>query len=159
MPLMGADGPLVEGSMPLSLEPVDEHRVSVGAVGCADAGGGGSSGAAQGADGADGGVAAVARLSRGCCTPPPPPCPATLAEAMEEACKCSMGGDLLGLQVALNHARTFDGFAMNAQGTQARTPLYQACLCRQPEVVRWLLEQPDYVPDTVQVLASRRPNT
>ena len=95
------------------------------------------------------GAASSAREGRAlqCCAPPAPQGPAPLAEAMEAACQCSMKGDLEGLKAALQHARTFDGFAMNVQGTQSRTPLYKACHGRQPEVVKWLLEQEDYVPD------------
>ena len=131
--------------------PVDEaegasaSKMNVAVVGRDDVRDGGSFGAAASPAGSN--LVRNQSRARQCCTPPAPPRPSTLPEAMEEACKCSVEGDLEGLKVALQHARRFDGFALNAQGTQGRTPLYKACHGRQPEVVQWLLDQEDYAPD------------
>ena len=127
-------------------EGASASEMTVAVVGRDDVRDGGSFGGTAASPAASNLVRNQSR-ARQCCTPPAPPRPSTLPEAMEAACNCSVAGDLEGLKVALQHARTFDGFALNVQGIQGRTPLYKACHGRQPEVVQWLLDQEDYVPD------------
>jgi hypothetical protein len=79
-----------------------------------------------------------------CCSPPRPP---TLVEAIDDAVRHAKAGDLKGLQAAVTHARTFEDFAWNTPGTESRTMMYAACHSRQPDVVKWLLEQKGYAAD------------
>ena len=62
-----------------------------------------------------------------------------LAEAMDPACDAALRGDLGGVRQHLQAAASLEGYSINAKGTRARTPLYQACLSRSPEVAEWLL--------------------
>ena len=64
-----------------------------------------------------------------------------LAEAMDPACDAALRGDLAAVQQHLQAASKLEGYSINAKGTRARTPLYQACLGRSPEVAEWLLAQ------------------
>ena len=64
-----------------------------------------------------------------------------LAEAMDPACDGALRGDLAAVQQHLQAASKLEGYSINAKGTRARTPLYQACLGRSPEVAEWLLAQ------------------
>jgi ankyrin repeat protein len=59
---------------------------------------------------------------------------------METACQAAMRGELDALQAALKVAEEQPGYTINAKGTSARTPLYQACLGRRPEIVEYLLK-------------------
>jgi hypothetical protein len=61
----------------------------------------------------------------------------------DSACSAAMAGDLSALQGAIAQARELGGplFAIDGEGSRGRSPLYQACLGRQPEAARWLLEQ------------------
>ena len=64
-----------------------------------------------------------------------------LAEAMDPACDAALRGDLAAVQQHLRTAASLEGYHINVRGTRSRTPLYQACLGRQPEVAEWLLAQ------------------
>ena len=64
-----------------------------------------------------------------------------LAEAMDPACDAALRGDLAAVQQHLLAASKLEGYSINAKGTRARTPLYQACLGKSPEVAEWLLAQ------------------
>ena len=64
-----------------------------------------------------------------------------LAEAMDPACDAALRGDLTAVQQHLRTAASLEGYHINVRGTRSRTPLYQACLGRQPEVAEWLLAQ------------------
>lgn len=66
---------------------------------------------------------------------------AALAEAMQLACDAALAGDLDAVRARLQAAAPLEGYSVNAKGTRSRTPLYQSCLGRNPEVVLWLLEQ------------------
>ena len=62
-----------------------------------------------------------------------------LTSLMDDACKAAMAGDLETVQAALAEAGEQDEFNIDGHGHGARSPLYQACLGRQPHVVDWLL--------------------
>ena len=64
-----------------------------------------------------------------------------LAEAMDPACDGALRGDLAAVQQHLQAASKLEGYSINAKGSRARTPLYQACLGKSPEVAEWLLAQ------------------
>ena len=64
-----------------------------------------------------------------------------LAEAMDPACDGALRGDLAAVCQHLQAASKLEGYSINAKGTRARTPLYQACLGKSPEVAEWLLAQ------------------
>ena len=66
---------------------------------------------------------------------------AALQTVMDTACEAAIQGDLSALKLAVAAACQLDGYTINSVGSRCRTPLYQACLGRQPEAVRWLLEQ------------------
>ena len=63
-----------------------------------------------------------------------------LAEAMQLACDAALAGDLDLVKARLREAEHLDGYSINAKGTRSRTPLYQSCLGRNPEVALWLLD-------------------
>jgi hypothetical protein len=64
-----------------------------------------------------------------------------LAEAMQLACDAALAGDLDAVKTHLTAASHLEGYSINAKGIRSRTPLYQSCLGRNPEVALWLLEQ------------------
>ena len=63
-----------------------------------------------------------------------------LAGKMEAVCVAAMRGELQAVQAALELAAGETGYSINAQGSSGRTALYQACLGRRPEIVKYLLE-------------------
>eukprot|EP01043_Picozoa_sp_COSAG02_P033110 COSAG02_NODE_2246_length_9389_cov_9.281270_4_plen_227_part_00 len=63
-----------------------------------------------------------------------------LAGKMEAVCSAAMRGELDAVQAALKLAEVEPGYSVNTQGTSGRTALYQACLGRRPEIVKYLLE-------------------
>ena len=63
-----------------------------------------------------------------------------LAEAMQLACDAALAGDLDAVKTHLTAASHLEGYSINAKGIRSRTPLYQSCLGRNPEVALWLLE-------------------
>lgn len=73
-------------------------------------------------------------------TSPRAPGNQALAERMEAACSAAMRGDLAALQAALQAAENEPGYSINAPGSSGRTALYQGCLGRNPDVVKYLLE-------------------
>ena len=66
-----------------------------------------------------------------------------MEELMEDACRASMAGDLEKVKAALGTAQEAYGsaYSVDGAGRGGRSPLYQACLGRQPEVVSYLLSQ------------------
>jgi hypothetical protein len=65
-----------------------------------------------------------------------------LGDAIEAVCVAAMAGDLMAVQAATERAQALQGYSIDAVGGGCnRTPLYRACLGRNPDVVRWLLAQ------------------
>ena len=60
-----------------------------------------------------------------------------MEELMEDACRAGMAGDLEKVKAALGTAQEAYGsaYSVDGAGRGGRSPLYQACLGRQPEVV------------------------
>ena len=83
---------------------------------------------------------AAAQLTLEPLTPPSQAASGALAGKMEAVCVAAMRGELQALQAALELAKGESGYSINAQGSSGRTALYQACLGRRPEIVKYLLE-------------------
>ena len=65
-----------------------------------------------------------------------------IQDFMEDACRASMAGELERVKQALGTAQTHSAYTgVDGHGHGGRSPLYQACLGRQPEVVSYLLKQ------------------
>ena len=89
----------------------------------------------------DGTLPAEAELALEPITSPTPAAASReLAGRMEAVCIAAMRGELDAVQAALKLAEAEAGYSVNAEGTSGRTALYQACLGRRPDIVKYLLD-------------------